>query len=442
MTGIRDNIINNPYNGYAYSYPHKTAYRPFESPIALKEVWHKEKKDSLFLYVHIPFCEMRCGFCNLFTMANPQQDKVTQYLQALERQAHIVKDALGNVTFTQIAVGGGTPSFLHESELEKLFSIIENVMEAAPAEVPTSFEVSPKTVSAAKLKYLFQKGVDRISIGIQSFFEGENKLLGRPQRNNEVYRALELIKECKFSTLNVDLIYGGAGQNQESWIKTLTKTLEFFPEEIYLYPLYVRPLTGLEKMGMSWDNFRLQLYRQGREYLLTNGYEQVSMRMFRKKDLARQKHSSITYCCQEDGMVGLGSGARSYTETIHYSTEYAVGRKGVIDIIDNYIHQTDEDFSFARFGIHLPDDERKRRYCIKSLLHGQGLNREQYFQWFHSDVFADFPELNELIDAQMVFVSPSGVITLTDLGMELADSIGPWMYSKTINALMKTCELR
>lgn len=441
MTILDEHIVSNPYQGYAYSYPHKTSYRSFNEPVPLKEVWRRENKQSLFLYIHVPFCEMRCGFCNLFTMANPAQDKVTQYLQSLERQSRVVKDSIGDATFAQLAVGGGTPSFLHEDELEKLFSIVENIMGARPSQVPMSFEVSPKTVSRTKLKYLFEKGVDRISIGIQSFLEVENKMLGRSQRDAEVNSALEQIKDQNFPTFNIDLIYGGAGQTTDSWNFTLRKTLEFSPEEIYLYPLYVRPLTGLDKMGMSWDNFRLQLYRQGRDHLLENGYEQVSMRMFRKKTQG-QRRNNISYCCQEDGMVGLGSGARSYTEEFHYSTEYAVGRKGVVDIINSYVHETDEDFSLVRFGIRLSEEEQKRRYCIKSLLHSEGLNPRRYKNRFSSDVLVDFPELNSLVDSGMAFFSSAGTLSLTPSGMELSDSIGPWLYSKDIERLMANYDLR
>lgn len=442
MTIIERTLISNPYQGYAYSYPHKTSYRPFDNAIPLERLWNAENKESLFLYLHIPFCEMRCGFCNLFTMANPQKEKVNQYLIALERQARVVKKALGTATFTQLAVGGGTPSFLNEHELEKLFFIVEEVMGARPALTPMSFELSPKTVSKAKLQYLSARGVDRVSIGIQSFFEEENKMLGRPQKNTEVYQALDMIRQQNFSTLNMDLIYGGAGQDSVSWNETLKTTLKFCPEEIYLYPLYVRPLTGLEKMGMSWDNFRLQLYRQGRDFLLDNGYEQVSMRMFRKKEHFQPKQSSIRYCCQEDGMVGLGSGARSYTDQFHYSTDYAVGRQGVVSIINNYLQETDDDFSVARYGIRLSDEDRMRRYVIKSLLHGEGLNPQYYERCFFSDVFKDFSQIGLLIESGMAMIAPTGEVKLTASGMELSDSIGPWLYSEGIENLMKTFALR
>lgn len=438
MISFQAALTNNPYQGYAYSYPHKTAYRHFNPEIPLHEAWKNESKDALFLYVHVPFCEMRCGFCNLFTMANPEQDMVTAYLSALERQAQITRDEIDNATFAQLAIGGGTPSFLTEHEIEKLFYIVENIMGASTSSIPASIEVSPKTVTEQKLQYLYHRGVDRISIGIQSFSAAENKLLGRPQRDQEVHQALSLIKAQGFKTLNIDLIYGGAGQTPGSWEQTLRQTLEYHPDEIYLYPLYVRPLTGLNKLGMSWDNFRLTLYRQGRDYLLDNGYEQVSMRMFQKRD----RHlvtNGTAYCCQEDGMVGLGSGARSYTQEIHYSFEYAVGRKGVKNIIASY---PDQDFARIHYGIRLSPEEQKRRYIIKSLLHGQGLDLQRYAHRFMSDPLHEFQELQVLVSADLAYLTADNALKLTAAGVELSDSIGPALYSADVSLLMNKFELQ
>jgi oxygen-independent coproporphyrinogen-3 oxidase len=435
---IQELLSGNPYQGYVYSYPHKTAYRTFTTPIPLQQLWENEDTNALFLYIHIPFCEMRCGFCNLFTIANPKEDQVSRYLKALSQQARITKDAVGKATFAQMAIGGGTPSFLEVSELEQLFEIVETIG-ATPAAIPVSFEVSPKTITAEKLQLLHQKGVDRISMGIQSFLEAEVKALGRPQKNREVFQALELIKRQMFPTLNIDLIYGGVEQTISSWLTTIQTAIQFQPEEIYLYPLYVRPLTGLEKLGMDWDNFRLGLYRAGRDYLLSNGYQQISMRMFRS---VRVPISPAHYRCQEDGMIGLGAGARSYTSQVHYSTEYAVGRKGVKGILNSYIESPPAEFTGARYGIMLNEDERKRRFLIKSLIHSEGLDLHRYTQLFHTRIWADFPELKALEEQQLAVQTAAGVLRLTPAGLERSDAIGPWLYSFATQQLMQQYELQ
>src|SRR5258708_26410277 len=121
---VQDPLLDgSPYQGYAYAYPHKTAYRPFATPSALSELWEAERRDRLFLYVHVPFCEMRCAFCNLFTQARPQDDLVGAYLAALQRHAEQVRAALPDARFARCAIGGGTPTFLDVADLEHLLDI-------------------------------------------------------------------------------------------------------------------------------------------------------------------------------------------------------------------------------------------------------------------------------------------------------------------------------
>jgi len=441
MNTLQEKIqTNNPYQGYSYSYPHKSAYRPFSPPIALKEAWSPENKESLFLYLHIPFCEMRCGFCNLFTMANPKEGMENPYLPALQRQAQVTKEAIGtNSKFARLAIGGGTPSFLSIPELEKMFHIIHETMGIQRQNIPASMEVSPKTVDAEKLALMKEQGINRVSIGIQSFFEGETKQLGRPQKSQEIKNALTLLKAANFPLLNIDLIYGGGQQTLSSWQESLKQCIDWQPEEIFLYPLYVRPLTGLDKRSdQQWSDFRLQLYRAGRDFLLKNDYEQITMRIFRKKDLPEQV--APPYNSPEDGMVGLGVGARSYTRQIHYSSEYAVGRKGVKNIIESYNQSTKEDFQDIYYGIELSPDEQKRRYVIKSLLEGENLDKRKYFNFFNSQFFEDLPEMYELFNLNLANDN-NGVIQLNERGLELSDVIGPYLYSAQTNILMEKTTL-
>src|SRR5262249_54338995 len=87
VPSLSDRLRNTPYDAYVYSYPHKTAYRALEPPRRLGDVWRDEDKRALFLYIHVPFCEMRCGFCNLFTTPKPSSHTVDRYVGVLEREA-------------------------------------------------------------------------------------------------------------------------------------------------------------------------------------------------------------------------------------------------------------------------------------------------------------------------------------------------------------------
>ena len=115
---------------YVYAYPHKTAYRRIEPALPLGPLWATERRDSLFLYLHVPFCEQRCGFCNLFTQPVPEADRIAAYLDTLDRQATVVRRALdegGEFAIARAAIGGGTPTLLDAGQLERVLGMLRRV---------------------------------------------------------------------------------------------------------------------------------------------------------------------------------------------------------------------------------------------------------------------------------------------------------------------------
>ena len=335
--------------------------------------------------------------------------------------------------FGRGAIGGGTPTFLETRELAHLLGGLHEIFGEALADTPLSVEMSPATVSAEKLALLREFGMRRASVGVQSFVEAETRAAGRPQRTEEVERALAMMAASGAPVSNLDLIYGIPGQTEISWSHSLERAAALGPEEIYLYPLYVRPLTGLERLRREPGDNRADLYRLGRDWLLERGYRQVSMRLFRHARVAAEPEP--TYVCQEDGMLGLGPGARSYTRGLHYSTDYAVGRGSIVRIVEDFAERMEADFALARYGIVLDEAEQRRRYLIKSLLRAEGVDREAYRARFGADCLEQMPFLAELeerglADFGVDFIRP------TAAGLEWSDAIGPWLYSETMRRKM------
>jgi oxygen-independent coproporphyrinogen-3 oxidase len=428
---------NSRYQSYLYSYPHKTAYRHFEQPVDLSELWKNEKKDSLYLYSHIPFCRMKCSFCNLFTISNPEADAVALYLNQLKTEASVMRNILGDFSFAGYAVGGGTPSLLEPQQLENLFSIYSDILNVDLANIPGSFEISPETITDEKLQLLSDYGVERVSIGIQSFIESEAKSVGRYQSDNLIHPTLEKIVSYQFPIFNIDLIYGIPGQTTETWLTSLKTAMQYQPAEIFLYPLYIRPLTSLHKKNgiqIAETDFRDELYQIGCDFLVSQGYVQDSMRLFRHKSITHSLSSD--YSCQEDGMIGLGTNARSYTRDLHYSTEYAVSRPNVNAIVQDYLQKPASAFQQANYGIKLSDDDRKRRYLIKSLLKAEGLHLQDYTHLFQENIFQVFPELNCLADMQLA-TQDNQKIQLTPEGLAYSDLLGHWFISDSVKTKMQ-----
>ena len=426
------------YQAYSYSYPHKSAYRTLPQPRALDVLWAGQDRSALFAYVHVPFCTMRCGFCNLFAMAQPDEALVEHYVDAVLRQMQVMDRVLGERRFARLALGGGTPSFLAADQLARLYAGAERWLGVDLAATPSGIEVSPETVTRARLDVCRAMGVRRVSMGIQSFVEAEMRALARPQQGRVVVDAIAEIRRAGFAVMNLDLIYGIAGQTLASWMASLDSALAFAPEELYLYPLYVRERTGLGKLSIrhadaEGPDRRGVLYAAARDKLCAAGYRQVSMRMFRAPHAPPD--AGPVYCCQDDGMVGLGAGARSYTRELHWSTSYAVERGPTRAIVEDFIARDDAHFAHAHHGFELSAHEQRRRYVIQSLLTAPGLSHAAYTRRFGHAAMDDLPQLRELVALELA-QDDGALLALNDRGFAYADTIGPWLASAQVRDLM------
>lgn len=434
---LAESMRRGPYQAYSYSYPHKSAYRALPAPRPLAPLWATQDRSALFAYVHVPFCTMRCGFCNLFAMAQPDDALVNAYVDAVLRQMQVMDGVLGQRRFARLALGGGTPSFLAAAQLERLYAGAQRWLGIDLATTPSGIEVSPETVTRERLQVCRTMGVRRVSMGIQSFSDAEVRALARPQQNRVVAEAIAEIRRTGFEVMNLDLIYGIAGQTPASWLASLDSALAFAPEELYLYPLYVRAQTGLGKLSIrradavGMDD-RHTLYTLARDRLRAAGYRQVSMRMFRAPH-APQDDGPV-YRCQDDGMVGLGAGARSYTRTLHWSTAYAVERAATRRIVDDFIAHDGTRFAHASHGFELDDEEQRRRYVIQSLLTEPGLSHAAYALRFGTACVDDLPQLQELLALELAH-DDGTLLALNERGTAYADTIGPWLASARVRQL-------
>ena len=430
LSNLNELIQNSAYHDYVYAYPHKTAWRTLDHEISLKEAWETEDLSQLFFYIHVPFCEMRCGFCNLFTSVDTRHDVFSKFLNTLNRQMDVYLNALDAFKITNTAIGGGTPSVLEIEQLEDIFNLCKRRWEINIAETFCSIETSPATISDDKCALFKEAGVHRLSIGVQSFEESECKSLKRPQQSHLLLNALKTINKYKYNVFNIDLIYGIPGQTTQSFIESIEQAIHAGANELYLYPLYVRQLTLLGVHNQQPQN-RTQLYNAATEYLAKAGWTQKSMRCFQAPN---RPSISSEYQCQRDGMIGLGVGARSYTNSLHYSSDYAIKSKNITDIINGWLQSSDKDLSTIRHGFILDESEQKRRYVILSLL-GNDLNENKYQNKFSCELTNDFPSLKEL-ETQGLARKNIKDWSLTKDGLALSDTIGHWLFSEKVSSLM------
>lgn len=420
--------IRNPFIQYMYSYPHKTAYGSLQGIVLQKYMSFLAGRQNS-LYVHIPFCQYKCGYCNLFSAAGQPEELIEQYVDALERQAEQWAELVPEkAVFHELVLGGGTPLILPERLLRRIFGIAGQYFGFQKGN-PVIVETSPNQTTREKLSLLKEEGVTRLSIGVQSFQWEELETLHRFHKAETVCSVLEAIKETGFDCLNLDLIYGIPGQTAESLEDSLLQALSYQPEELFVYPLYVKPGTCLYQQGMKRAQNVVLLQRYARKRLTEAGYQAYSMRRFVKEDGEPQ-----VSLCGFGNTLALGCGGRSYLGNLHFCTPYAVKQEQCIRILGEYIKK--KDYREITHGFLLSEEEQKRRYLIKHILFGKGVNREDYRKHFKENPEEAFGKLRDWIE-QGYAVTTGDYITLTEEGILLSDYLGPQLMSDAVRLKMK-----
>lgn len=411
------------YVSYMYSYPHKTAYRTLTPPVSLSPYLERLEGREASLYFHIPFCAHKCGYCNLFSQQCCDAERISLYLHTMRRQAEQLSVAAQALKFTSFAVGGGTPLILDEGQLEELFCLAE-LFGVHPSRVFTSVETSPEYTQKSVLRQLRARGVERLSMGVQSFNETELKKLKRRPGLGTVVGALENIVEAGFPQFNLDLIYGIEGQTVESFMRSLNTALTYRPNELFIYPLYVRPGTRINVR--STDDIGYAIYKSARELLVGQGFVQTSMRRF-----VRRETTETEFSCGDEVMLSCGAGGRSYLGNLHYATPYAVRQQAIADEIDHYIRTTD--FMTAANGFLLSTEEMQIRFIIKNLMYYRGVDLAEYEKRFGEkpdrNLFREFTDRG--------WIEETGrIVRLTEEGMAYSDYIGQAFISPVVRKLM------
>ncbi len=452
---VENPYVENPYVQYMYSYPHKTAYRTLKG-VSLREYAPLLKGSGHGLYLHIPFCGTKCGYCNLFSVTGQGNGAVDRYLEAVERQCGQYEKLLTpqNTEFSALTIGGGTPLYLTGEQLERMFGLLEAHFHFS-RDREFVIETAPEQTTEEKLALLKQAGVTRVSMGIQSFSDKELLTLRRRHSAQRAREALKLLKSFEFSCVNLDFIYGIPGQTGESLLKSLQEAVYYDPDEIFLYPLYIKHGVRLEGEGIKPDrNGALRQYQLASRFLKEKGFRQDSMRRF-----VRNKGEREFSECGFGTSLALGCGGRSYLGGLHFCSPYGVSQKECLAHIKKY--EGCRDYTEITHGILLSSEEIKRRFVIRHLLIRPGLPVKEYRMHFGSDAMEDFPVLKSWTEDGYVRKSRKEpeiscgdrqrsegpdknngetYLTLTEKGLAFSDYLGPQLISPQIRGAMKEWE--
>ncbi|MBM4137792.1 MAG: radical SAM family heme chaperone HemW [Nitrospira sp.] len=283
-----------------------------------------------FLYIHIPFCIKKCLYCDFFSVSY-DESTVKAYIDALCKELYLKKD-LAN-TLKTIYIGGGTPSLLPGESFQQLFQCIRDNFHLSP-DVEITVEANPGAINKSKINTLLSLGVNRLSIGIQSFHDNELKLLGRIHTSEDSLRLLELMKKAGMNNFSIDFMYGIPGQTMDLWHKTISKAIGFLPNHISAYELTLEEDTPLYRLVKSNENnspsppftkggkgglcnqiqmpdedLVIEMYNHVIDYLIGHGYEHYEISNFA---LPGYKCIHNLNYWDRGEYIGAGAGAHSF----------------------------------------------------------------------------------------------------------------------------------
>lgn len=323
------------------------------------------------LYVHIPFCVRKCRYCDFNSGPHPST-LMDRYIQALGKELEgtraipSLRSRTGPDGFQTVYIGGGTPTALDESQLERLLTLVKDVTETNPPREYT-IEANPGTLNPEKVRLMKAGGIDRVSLGVQSFSERGLELLGRIHSPLEAEEGFYALREAGFSNINLDLIFGWPGQTLEEWGQDLQKVLRLGPEHVSAYCLAIERGTPISKdvrtgrLTGSDEDLQHKMFKKAHAFFTRAGYRHYEISNFALKGGRatpdKECLHNINYW-NNGPYLGLGAGAFSYVDGRRYSN---------VKDVQKYIEKITSGRRAVSFTETLPSRRRAAETLVMAL---------------------------------------------------------------------------
>ena len=281
-------------------------------------------KSSLALYIHWPFCKIKCPYCD-FNSYRKEYVNQSHWIKAYLKGLELWSSRLDERKITSIFFGGGTPSLLDPTHLELLLKKIDGLW-GINSDCEITIEANPNSVSSKKFKGLHDIGINRVSVGVQALNNIDLKNLGRDHNKNQAIKAIEIVKKW-FKNYNLDFIYGRQFQSTNQWEDELTQIIFLESPHLSLYQLTIEENTTFHKLynndllkGLPTNEMASEMFDVTRQVCEKGGYKQYETSNFAKKNF-QCKHN-LSYWKYDD-YIGLGPGAHGRVKILgkKYATE-------------------------------------------------------------------------------------------------------------------------
>ena len=347
---------------------------------------------KLGLYIHIPFCLQKCSYCDFYSLGC--LEKREKYIDALCKHIKKESPAYKGCEIDTIFVGGGTPSILQASEIDKLFNTVKGSFNLSPNN-EFSIEANPGTLDREKLLCLKKNGVNRLSLGVQSTSDSELKELGRIHTYKEFLESYSLAREVGFDNINLDIMYGLPNQSLEALTKTLDDVCKIQPEHISAYCLKIEENTPFYKqrdtLNLPDDDLEYEMYIHICSQLEKHGYLQYEISNFSKE--GKRCEHNIKYWLSKE-YIGFGPSAHSFFD----GRRYYYSRN-----IDSYIREAENSTPIKIYEEETSISENSiEEYIMLSLRLSDGVNLEEFKTKFGVDLLEKFPKIRHFIGEFMI----------------------------------------
>ena len=338
----------------------------------------------LGVYIHIPFCASKCGYCDFYSLAGCD-GRMGAYQNALLSHIREAETTMSPYYVDTVYFGGGTPSYFGARRIAEVFNGLKRsarVLKSAEVTV----ECNPDSVNRRALHLLRKEGVNRISLGVQSASDDLLKIIGRRHNFAQVRRAVQAIRAEGFGNLSVDLIYGLPNQTKEDWAETMARVMELEPEHISCYGLKLEEGTPMYEAYRNspvipTDDEQADMYLYAVQTLGLYNYAQYEISNFARRGF--ESRHNMKYWSLED-YLGFGPGAHSCIGDTRYS--FLRDLEGYIDGVARGENILDE---YEK----LDELDRAAEYIMLGMRRGRGISGEEYHRIYRSD----FTPLEELL---------------------------------------------
>lgn len=378
------------------------------------------------IYIHIPFCKSKCAYCNFFSLAS--ESKIQDYVEALKKEIIARKTYLGNEIVKTIYFGGGTPSLLSVKNIEEIINLLNKNYEIVSSP-ETTLEINPDTIDREKMSALKQLGINRMSVGIQSFHDDDLKYLGRRHDSRHAMQVLDDLKHSGFEKITLDLIYGMPTLTEEKWNKNLDIFFSTGFSHLSAYALTVEPKTILGQRIEKGDlqniseNDAIRHYNILVERTKENGFEHYEISNFAKEG-CRSQHNSIYW--KDVKYLGLGASAHSYDGNsrqwnISNLTKY-------IQLVRDTETQRHRDTELFYEKEILSTEDKFNEYVMTSLRTSWGCDiRKMETDYGERYAVHFLKNVKKYLDSGIMLIKNNNYI-LTDEGMLFADGIAADLF--------------